>query len=407
VLDQYRHQRPYVKTLKNGECVIIDPEATITRITLIFYAFVNIGGFFPIASVYAEKRVGFWLAFLLPGIIYFLLPLGLLATYKRTNRVPPNGSAVNEFFRVICIAVARNKGRVWKAGFWNAAKPSVLASAGITTWKGKQIGWTDGLVDDVRRTLHACAMFLYFPVWYWNDGGIGSVATSQGSSMRTDGAPNDLLSNFNPLSIVVFVPFMTHVLYPALRHFNMMPGRVTRITFGFTLAWISSICGAITQWYIYKTSPCGHFATDCDIGSGVSPLSIWWQLPMVVLGAVSECFCQVTAYEVAYARSPRNMKALVMSIFLFMNALSSALAQALAPAIKDPSLVWVWVGPAIAMFVISVIFYWRYRWMNSDEFMTAGEIVVGAESERDIEQTANGEQEAKPADAHSSHTKEL
>jgi dipeptide/tripeptide permease len=188
--------------------------------------------------------------------------------------------------------------------------------------------------------------------------------------MTTNGAPNDLLSNFNALAIIVFIPFLTGVVYPILGRFNLMPGRITRITFGFTLAWISSVIGAITQWYIYKTSPCGHFASKCNIGTGVSPLSIWVQLPNVILGAISECFCQVTAYEIAYARSPKNMKAMVMSVFLFMNALSSALAQIMTPAVKDPNLVWVWASPAITLFVVSVVFYWRYRYMNSDEFMT-------------------------------------
>lgn len=59
-----------------------------------------------------------------------------------------------------------------------------------------------------------------------------------------------------------------------------------------------------------------------------------------------------------------------MAVFLFMNALSSALAEILTPAINDPHLIWVWAGPAIALFVQTCIFWWRYRWMNSDEFMT-------------------------------------
>jgi proton-dependent oligopeptide transporter, POT family len=63
------------------------------------------------------------------------------------------------------------------------------------------------------------------------------------------------------------------------------------------------------------------------------------------------------------------MKALVMSMFLFMNALSSALAEILTPAIKDPHLIWVWAGPAIALFVQTCVFWWRYRWMNNDEYM--------------------------------------
>jgi cytochrome c biogenesis protein ResB len=67
---------------------------------------------------------------------------------------------------------------------------------------------------------------------------------------------------------------------------------------------------------------------------------------------------------------------MVMAVFLFMNALSSALALIITPAIKDPGLVWVWVGPAIVMFAVSVVFYWRYRWMNSDEFMLEDDVTA-------------------------------
>ena len=61
-----------------------------------------------------------------------------------------------------------------------------------------------------------------------------------------------------------------------------------------------------------------------------------------------------------------------MSLFLFSNALSSALGEALSPVIKDPHLIWVWAGPAIALFVLTVQFYFTYRHMDQDEFITEG-----------------------------------
>src|ERR1700761_7129454 len=169
---------------------------------------------------------------------------------------------------------------------------------------------------------------------------------------------------------MVFVPLLSHVIYPALRKFKLMPGRITRITFGFYLAIFSSTIGAILQWQIYRTSPCGYNASNCEIGDGVSPITVWAQTPIFVLGAMSECFCQVTGYEIAYARSPKNMKALVMSIFLFMSALSSALAQIMVPILKDPYFIWVWSSPPVVLFLLTFIFYWQFRWMNKDNFMT-------------------------------------
>lgn len=356
--------------MRSGERVIVDPETTIQRMMLIFYALTNVGAFYGLPTTYGEKYIGFWLAFLLPGIIYFLLPILLWAFYKRTIKMPPSKSAYDSVYSIIWLATKKSGYKLFRKGFWDSARPSIMALNGIHTYKGEPIPWDDQLVDDVQRTFAACQVFLYFIVWNLNDGGIGSVLSSQGSTMTTNGAPNDLLAKFNPLTIIVTIPILTYVVYPAFRRYKIPFGPITRITTGFTLAAISSAIGAIIQWRIYKTSPCGYAATGCKIGTGVSPLNIWLQVPTVSLGAISECLCNVTAYELAYSRSPRNMRSLVVSIFLFMTAISSAVGQAVIPAMKDPYLTWVWGGPAIAMGVLTVHFYFNYRHMNDDKFFT-------------------------------------
>ncbi|PWY63656.1 PTR2-domain-containing protein [Aspergillus eucalypticola CBS 122712] len=362
VLDQYRHQKQYTKVLKTGEKVIVDPEMTATRTMLIFYGVINVGAFYMLATTYAEKYVGYWLAFLLAGIIYFILPVVLAAAYKKTYRTPPSGNSdLAKAIKITVTALRQNKWQVWRKNFFDAAKPSVLAAKGI------QVDWTDKLVDDVRRTLVATEIFFYFPIYNLNDGGIGSVSTNQGASMTTNGAPNDLLSNFNALTIIVAVPIVDYFIYPLLYRYNIPFKRITRITFGFILAALSGLCGALVQWRVYKTSPCGYYASSC---SEVSPISIWWQLPNTILGALSEIFCNVTAYELAYARSPASMRGLVMAIFLFMTALSSALGEILLPVTEDPDLIWIWGAPAVALALQTIFFWYRFRYLNNDEFMT-------------------------------------
>lgn len=121
-----------------------------------------------------------------------------------------------------------------------------------------------------------------------------------------------------------------------LNKYHIKFGRIDRMTFGFLLAAVSGAIGAIVQWRVYETSPCGYMASSCP---EVSPINIWWQIPNVSLGALSELFCNVTAYEMAYARSPPNMKSLVMAFFLFTTALSSALMELLIPVVDDPHLI--------------------------------------------------------------------
>jgi dipeptide/tripeptide permease len=182
--------------LKTGEKVIVDPESSIQRIMLIFYGLVNVGAFYALATTYTEKYVGYWLSFLLSGIIYFLLPILLAVMYKRTYRIAPTGSELGRVIKIIGLALKEGGFRFWREDFWETPKPSWRVAHGHSV---ENITWNDKLVDDVRRSLDACRVFLYFPIWNLNDGGIGSVSTNQGAAMTTAGAPNDLLSNFNPL----------------------------------------------------------------------------------------------------------------------------------------------------------------------------------------------------------------
>ena len=58
LLDQVTTTVPKVITLKTGERVIQDPEATTERVMLWFYLMINIGGFMGVATAYSEKYIG-------------------------------------------------------------------------------------------------------------------------------------------------------------------------------------------------------------------------------------------------------------------------------------------------------------------------------------------------------------
>lgn len=331
VLDQYTHQREYVKTLPSGERVLVDPETTIQRIMVIYYGFINIGAFFALASTYAEKYVGYWLAFLLPTIMYTLVVVVFVGVRKKIIKKPPMGSELNDFFRITAICCKENKFMVWKKGFWDAAKPAVLAE------KGKTVQWSNKLVTDVGRTWAACQIFLYIPLYQLNDGGIGAAPSNLAGSMTLNNAPNDLLSNFNSLTIIICTPIFAYGIYPLLARLGIRFGSIKRMTVGMFIAAVSGVCGGLVQLYVYRTSPCGYNASTCETGE--SPISVWTELPMVCLGAISEILVNVTSYEIAYARAPPNMKSCVFSICLFMTALYAALGEILTPVIQDPYLV--------------------------------------------------------------------
>jgi proton-dependent oligopeptide transporter, POT family len=330
VVDQYSYQREYTKVLKSGEKVLVDPETTVQRLMLIFYTLVNIGAIYGIASAYIEKYRGFWQAFLVPAVMYLGIPIVLGFFSKKIVKKPPRSSEMSQFFKITGAALRENKFNIFSPGFWDKVKTSA------PTGQQADVTWSDKNVRDVQRAWQAFQIFLYFPLFLLTHNGVGAIRTNQGASMVSNGVPNDLLGNFNALTIVWFAPLMSHVIYPLLNKHNIEFKRINRMTLGFLLCVVSGVVGGIVQHYVYQLSPCGYGASKCH---APAPISIWVQLPNLILGGMSEVFCAVTALEMAYARAPPNMKSTVTSMFLFMYALNAALGQLLLPAVMDPTLV--------------------------------------------------------------------
>jgi len=369
--DQYPHKRDVIETNEEtGERIIVAKEPTLERMTLVFYWSINIGAFMSLATAYCAKLIGFWLAYLIPGIVYFIMVPVLLILAPHLKKEKPNGiSIIEESYKVIKYSM---KGgwikRVKTKQFWEYAKPSNIESRGevqviqaVNRKGNKKISWTDQFVEDVKVTFDACKIFSFFIIYNITNGGIGGIQNSQANSMTTNGVPNDLIDNFNPLTIIILIPILDYVIYPILRKYKVNFRPVHRIFFGFILAAISQVIGAIIQWRVYETSPCGYYATACEIGTRVSPISVWVETILYILGAASECFANTAAYEIAYIRAPENMKGLVMALFLFASSISAAISTSATASLVDPYLIWPFVATAIAGFIFAGIFLYLYK----------------------------------------------
>ncbi|KAH7055488.1 POT family-domain-containing protein [Auriculariales sp. MPI-PUGE-AT-0066] len=290
------------------------------------------------------------------------MPIVLIIVWKRLYKAPPQGSVLTEAKGVVkhLLFVKGGWKRCWKGGddFWNRAKPSYIRETGVEI-DTKVVYWDDRFVDELRQSFDACKIFFLIPIFGLSDGGIGSTTSLMSVAMKVNGAPNDLMSNFNSLSIVIFTPLINYVLYPWLEKRKIRFTPMWRICVGFMLGSISMMIGAILQWRIYTESACGYEATtrssdgDSDC---YTDISLWWQIPMIVLPAIGELFVMVTSYELAYTRAPARMKGLIYAACLFTSAISSALTLALNPILLDPYLIWPYVALAIASFVAGFCF---------------------------------------------------
>jgi len=321
-----------------------------------------------IGMTYSEKYVGFWLAYMLPTVMFLLCPIVLFYGRNRYTRSPPAGSVLERAIRAWRFA-ARDRWswnpvkcyRQMKApGFWDAAKPSRLASGERPAW----MTYNDQWIDELRRGLAACKVFVWFPVYWLTYNQINNNLTSQAATMTTNGVPNDVLSNLDPLALIIFIPICDLFLYPGLRRlgFNFTP--LKKMTFGFFAGAAAMIWAAVLQHYIYITNPCGYYVSTCE---ETSTLNVWIQTGSYVLIAFSEIFASITGLEYAFTKAPRNMRSLVMAVFLFATAVSSAIGEAFVALSSDPLLVWNYASMGVLAFIAGGLFWFTFQDLDAME----------------------------------------
>ena len=190
--------------------------------------------------------------------------------------------------------------------------------------------------------------------------------------MRLGGVPNDVLTNLNPFSLLILVPIMDVIVYPAMRKMRFNPTPLKRIAAGYFAASAAMIWACVLQYYIYKSSQCGSHASGyLDAEEKVKcpnvSISVWAQTGSYVLIAFSEVLASITSLEYAHSKAPKNLRSVVQSVCLFMNAIASAIGFALVPLAKDPNLIWNYGVVAVLAAFGGTMFWLQFRGMDKDE----------------------------------------
>jgi len=382
---------PHVKVLpKSNEKVIVDPSLTAGRIYMYFYLMINVGALTgQIGMVYAEKYVGYWLAFLLPTVLFCTCPLVMLLGKPLYVLRPPTGSILGKAVKLIKLAITK-KLRAHKEspkpsiGFWEAVKPSHLANQ-----KPSWMTFDDQWVDEVRRGVKACRVFLWFPIYWLTYNQMSTNLTSQAGVLNTHGLPNDILSNLNPFALIVLIPICDAFIYPALRKAGINFSPLKRITAGFIIGALAMMWAAIVQNWIYERSECGDRAASPSCAP--VDINVWVQTPSYILIALSEILASITGLEYAFALAPKNMRSLVTALFLFQTAIASAIGEAFNPLSADPLLVWNYGTMGVLAFVAGIAFYFVHRQLDKehDDLIRLQEGTVGSSKKSSGHQDAD------------------
>lgn len=353
IADQVPKTKPVIKVLKSGERVIQDPNITIQNVFMFFYLMINIGSLSVIATTELELHVGFWAAYLLPLCFFVIALVALYVGRNKYVKVPVGDKVISKAFRVTWICI-KNKFNM------NAAKPSSRPEADYP--------WSDKFVEEVRRSIYACKVFVFYPIYWVVYGQMLNNFISQAGQMELHGLPNDILQCFDSITIIVFIPLFERFLYPFIRRYTPFRA-ITKIAWGFMFGAASMAYAAVLQHYIYKAGPCYDAPMACapEYSNTPNQIHVALQTPAYVLLGTSEILASITGLEYAYTKAPMSMKSFIMSIFLLTNAVGSALGIALSPTSENPKFVWTYTGLSLACFFAGVLFWICFRHYNKVE----------------------------------------
>jgi proton-dependent oligopeptide transporter, POT family len=138
----------------------------------------------------------------------------------------------------------------------------------------------------------------------------------------------------NPILILVYIPLFSYVIYPLINQvFTLTPLR--KISIGFFLAALTFMVTAqIEVWIQAELQP-----------------SIAWQLLAYVILTAGEVMVSITCLEFSYTQAPREMKSLVMAIYLLSVSAGNAFTAIVNELLANES---------IARLLAGANYYWFF-----------------------------------------------
>lgn len=377
IAEQIVHEHPRISIDgKTGERVIVDPEQTAARIYNWFYLFINVGALFgQITMSYAALYVGYYLAFLLPTVMFLICPLILIVNKKNYRLTPPQGSVLGPIANFLTFAIRpswswnplRTISNLRRATtFWDDAMPSRIPPHRRPKWMNASID--DKWVSELRRGLGACSVLLWLPLYWLTYFQMSTNLTSQADTMQHAGIPPESVSNIDPLVLIILIPICDLIIYPALRKRGVRLTPVRKTTMGFWVGATAMIYAAFLQWYIYTHNECGYYPSEGlqnnsgDTGSArdcpPASVSIFWQAPIYLLVAISEILVSITSMEYAFTRAPKNMRSMIQAFALLMGAMANVISGGFLWLARDPYLVWNYALMGTVAFVAGGAFWY-------------------------------------------------
>ncbi|HEY0714385.1 MAG TPA: POT family MFS transporter [Polyangia bacterium] len=265
-----------------------------------FYWSINFGSLFASLSVpKLLKHYGPTIAFGFPGVLMLIATLIFWLGRRHYHEIPPSGANPHSFSRVLLTAL-RGSGS-GRRGLERAADRHPPEA-----------------IEGARAVLGLLKVFAFVPFFWMLFDQKGSTWVLQAQRMDLDLGwfqfEASQLQFVNPALVMMLIPLLAGVIYPAFTRVGYPLSPLRRMTIGMFLAGLSFVMVAVIE---------------VQLDRGVV-LSVLWQLFPYIALTLAEVLVSTTGLEFAYAQAPREMKGVIQSFWLLTTSVANLVVAIVA-----------------------------------------------------------------------------
>ncbi|CAF2599209.1 unnamed protein product [Rotaria sp. Silwood2] len=323
-----------------------------TRYFDIYYAAVNTGGLIAFGAIaYLQINKGYFVGYLIPGILLILAFILFLVGYKCYIHIKPHDSVITKFVPIIISAFQswinhrRNRRGIIDSSESHPEETIVEAEGDSndylsftinrSTWsffdyaKVENNGrFSSRIVNDIKSLRPIIVVFLLLTPYWLLYVQVETTFIVQGAHMKLPSFFKEMpvvwLSLGNQIIIIVTIFLLNAFVYKRLQASGRSFPINTRIVIGLITAALS-MCMAgtieIVRQNICKTQ--NFTQTIGDKQYLAANMSVFFQFPQYVGIGLSEVFTSVASLEFAYLAAPQSAQSLIMSLRFCSAGLSS------------------------------------------------------------------------------------
>jgi len=296
-----------------------------------FYFSINFGAFISHTAIaYLCQEVSFGAGFAVPSGAMAIAIVVFYIGKRRYKILPPQGSVFSRFLAIM-----------WEAGWTRRS------TQGVSHWLDRASRVQGGSYEESdvadAKSVTRLFPFLGLLVIYW--GVYAQMSTTffnQGCQMDLAlgnlTIPVSALNLFNTVGIIILIPVLDKLVYPALKRVGIVPTMLQKIGVGFIFATLSMVAAAFVEIARLNVYHEGKTIGDTVCVDKNPPqavdMSVFVQIPQYTLVGISEVLASVTALEFFYTQAPDSMKSVCAALNLVTSALGQWLMAALVPLVN-------------------------------------------------------------------------